>query len=119
VAAPYREGAEALGILPGWTLRRTVLKAAMPGICPGAPIAMAIAAGETAPLLYTAGTSDANPALTLTRSPVGYLTYLVCAFVLTNQSYKSANILPNGPALVMLLIILLGRPVILSRRSAG
>jgi phosphate transport system permease protein len=84
---------------------------------------MAIAVGETAPLLYTAGTSDANPSLALTHAPVGYLTYFVYAFSPINQPFKSANILSYDAALILLvivlLIILLGRVVIaLSRRNA-
>ncbi len=53
----YREGAEALGISAGWTLRKIVLKAAMPGIITGLLVAIAITVGETAPLLFTAGWS--------------------------------------------------------------
>ncbi len=123
VPTSYREGAEALGIPPGWTLRRIVLKTAMPGIITGLLIALAIAVGETAPLLYTAGTSDANPTLALTHSPVGYLTFFVYAFAPTNQPFKSANILSYDAALILfvilLAIILLGRLVVLlSRRYA-
>ena len=57
----YREGAEALGIPPMWTLRKIVLKSAMPGIITGLLVAIAISVGETAPLLYTAGWNEANP----------------------------------------------------------
>lgn len=123
VPSPYREGAEALGIPPGWTMRKIVLKTAMPGIVTGLLIALAIAVGETAPLLYTAGTSDATPTLALTHAPVGYLTYFVYAFAPINQPYKSANTLSYDAALILmvilLLIILLGRLVVgLSRRHA-
>jgi phosphate transport system permease protein len=123
VPSPYREGAEALGIPAGWTLRKIVLKTAMPGIVTGLLIALAIAVGETAPLLYTAGTSQSTPTLALTHSPVGYLTYFVFAFAPINQPYKSANILSYDAALILLvillLIILLGRLVVaLSRRHA-
>jgi phosphate transport system permease protein len=116
VPSPYREGAEALGIPPGWTLRKIVLKTALPGIVTGLLIALAIAVGETAPLLYTAGTSQSTPTLALTHSPVGYLTYFVYAFAPINQPFKSANILSYDAALILLvillLIILLGRLVV-------
>ena len=100
-----------------------MLRTAAPGIITGLLIAMAIAVGETAPLLYTAGTSDATPTLALTHSPVGYLTFFVYAFAPTNQPYKSANILSYDAALILfvllLAIILLGRlVVVLSRRYA-
>ena len=123
VPSSYREGAEALGLPPAWTLRKIVLKSALPGIVTGLLVAMAIAVGETAPLLYTAGISDANPTLALTHSPVGYLTYFVYAFAPINQPFKSANILSYDAALILLVMVLLliivGRIVVaISRRHA-
>ena len=61
VPVSYREGAEALGLPVSWTLRRVVLKTALPGIITGLLVAIAISVGETAPLLYTANWSAANP----------------------------------------------------------
>jgi phosphate transport system permease protein len=123
VPTSYREGAEALGIAPTWTLRKIVLKSAVPGIITGLLVATAITIGETAPLLYTAGWSDANPALHLTNSPVGYLTYPVWAFAPINQPVAHANILSYDAALLLLvfvlILIILGRIVIaFSRRHA-
>ena len=80
VPTAYREGAEALGIAPTWTLRKIVLKSALPGIVTGLLVAMAIAVGETAPLIYTAGWSDTNPTGALTNSPVAFLTYPIFSF---------------------------------------
>jgi phosphate transport system permease protein len=80
VPSSYREGAEALGISAGWTLRKIVLKTALPGIVTGLLVAIAITIGETAPLLFTAGWSDQNPTGQLTNSPVGYLTYPIWSF---------------------------------------
>jgi phosphate transport system permease protein len=120
VPSSYREGAEALGIPVTWTLRKIVLKSALPGIVTGLLIALAIAVGETAPLLYTAGTSDSTPSLALTHAPVGYLTYFVYAFAPFNQPFKSANIVSYDAALILLvivmLIILAGRLVIVFSR---
>jgi len=45
VPASYREGAEALGIPLGWTLRKIVLKSALPGIVTGLLIALAVSVG--------------------------------------------------------------------------
>ena len=123
VPTSYREGAEALGIPAGWTMRRIVLKSAVPGIITGILVAVAIAIGETAPLLYTAGWSDANPALALIHSPVGYLTYPVWAFAPINQPVTSANILSYDAAMLLLVFVLVliiaGRFVSwLSRRHA-
>jgi phosphate transport system permease protein len=121
VPTAYREGAEALGIPEGWALRKIVLKSAAPGIVTGLLVAMAIAVGETAPLLYTAEWSTTNPSLALTHSPVAYLTYPIWNFY--NQPETSALNLSYDSALLLfvfvLLLILLGRVVVaVSRRHA-
>jgi phosphate transport system permease protein len=54
VPAPLREGALALGAMRGQMVRTVVLPAALPGIITGVVLAFARAAGETAPLLFTA-----------------------------------------------------------------
>lgn len=113
VPSSYREGAEALGIPAGWTLRKIVLKAATPGIVTGLLIAIAIAVGETAPLLAVAGWNDQNPSLHLTNSPIGYLTYPIFGFYqgtnpkTVDLAYDSAFLL----VLFVLLIIIAGRVV--------
>jgi phosphate transport system permease protein len=107
VPTSYREGAEALGVPESWTMRRIVLKSAMPGIITGILVAVAIAAGETAPLLYTAGWSDTNPSLALIHSPVAFLTYPVWAFAPMNQPVQSGNILSYDAALILLTFVLL------------
>jgi len=99
--------AEALGLPVSWTLRRVVLKAALPGIITGLLVAIAISVGETAPLFDTAGWSASNPTAALTHSPVGYLTYLVFAFSPINQPYASANDLSYDAALILLVVVLL------------
>ncbi|MEN3307258.1 MAG: phosphate transport system permease protein [Micromonosporaceae bacterium] len=58
VPPPLREGAYALGI-PKWkTILRIVLPTALPGIVTGVMLAVARAAGETAPVLLVAGGTD-------------------------------------------------------------
>ncbi len=71
VPTNYREGAEALGMSPGYMLRRIVLKSALPGIVTGVLIALSIAGGETAPLLYTAGITNNLPSASLIHQPLG------------------------------------------------
>lgn len=120
VPSSYREGAEALGISAGWTLRKIVIKTAMPGIVTGLLVAIAITIGETAPLLFTAGWSDQNPTGQLTNSPVGYLTYPIWSFYQygpksRDLSYDSAFLL----LILVLILIILGRIIIWrSRRNA-
>ncbi|MEO6793490.1 MAG: phosphate ABC transporter permease PstA [Mycobacterium sp.] len=121
VPTSYREGAEALGLPVGWTLRKIVLKSATPGIVTGMLVALALAIGETAPMLYTAGWSNAAPTGELTHSPVGYLTYPIWTFY--NLPSKSARELSYNAAFLLivfvLLLIIVGRLVTwLSRRHS-
>jgi|SRR6185437_6578330 len=106
VPTAYREGAEALGMSIGYGLRKVVLKSALPGIVTGLLIALAIACGETAPLLYTAGWSGS----VWTGSFIGghqfsYLTYPV--YVFYNTADPSAHSLSYDAALLLLVIVLI------------
>jgi phosphate transport system permease protein len=105
VPSSYREGAEALGLPVGWTLRRIVLKSALPGIVTGMLVALALVIGETAPMLYTAGWSDFPPTGQLTHSAVGYLTYPIWTFY--DQPSKTAQDLSYNAALLLLVFLLL------------
>jgi len=121
VPVSYREGAEAHGIPPSWTLRKIVLKSALPGMMTGIIVAAAIAIGETAPLLYTANFNDLSPGLT--HSGVGNLTYVAYFFAPINQPDPHANALSYDAALILLvfvlLLIVIGRVIAaVSRRHA-
>jgi phosphate transport system permease protein len=105
VPTSYREGAEALGLPFGWTLRKIVLKPAVPGIVTGMLVALALAISETAPMLYTAGWSDAPPTGRLTGSPVPYLTYPIWTFY--NLPSSSAQDLSYDAALLLIVFLLL------------
>ncbi|MEO8816583.1 MAG: phosphate ABC transporter permease PstA [Mycobacterium sp.] len=113
VPTSYREGAEALGLPIGWTLRKIVLKSAIPGIVTGMLVALALAIGETAPMLYTAGWSNSAPTGELTHSPVGYLTYPIWTFY--NLPSKAARDLSYDAAFLLivfvLLLIIVGRAI--------
>jgi phosphate transport system permease protein len=121
VPVSYREGAEALGLPATYTLRRIVLKSAVPGIVTGLLVAIAISVGETAPLLFTAGWNEQDPSLTLTHSPVGFLTYAIWGF--WDMPSKTSVDLAYDAALILLvlvlLLILIGRVIVAySRRNA-
>ncbi len=103
VPTSYREGAEALGMRTGFTLRRIVLKAALPGIATGVLVGLAIAVGETAPLLYTAGWSPANPKAALIHQPIGYLTYPVWTFY--DYPSAAAHQLSYDAALLLVVLV--------------
>jgi phosphate transport system permease protein len=104
VPTTYREGAEALGMSMGYSLRKVVLKSAAPGIVTGLLLALAIAGGETAPLLYTAGFAS-NVPTSLIHAQFPYLTYPVFTFF--QLPNKQANYLAYDAALILLVIVLL------------
>ena len=121
VPSSYRDGAEALGLPLTWTLRKIVLKAAMPGIVTGLLIAIAISISETAPLLLTAGWSFFDPTHQLTNAPVAFLTYPVWTYYYS--TVPAVQYLAYDAALLLfvlvLIIIVLGRVVVaISRRHA-
>src|SRR5215472_3327005 len=121
VPTGYREGADALGLPAVWTLRKIVLKSAVPGIITGLLVAVAISVGETAPLLLTAGWSEQNPSLALTHAPLGFLTYAIFNF--WDLGSKQSLDLSYDAALILLvfvlILILLGRLIVArSRRNA-
>ncbi|MGH3524860.1 MAG: phosphate ABC transporter permease PstA, partial [Mycobacterium sp.] len=71
----------------------------------GMLVALALAVGETAPMLYTAGWSDSLPTGELTDSPVGYLTYPIWTFY--NLPSKTAQDLSYDAAFLLLAFLLL------------
>jgi phosphate transport system permease protein len=104
VPTGYREGAEALGMSAGYGLRKVVLRSALPGIVTGLLLALAIACGETAPLIYTAGFSNTLPH-SLTGDQFPYLTYMV--FSGYNSPEVQYHYLAFDAALILVVIVLL------------
>src|SRR5579863_7279060 len=114
VPSSYRDGAEALGLPVTWTLRKIVMKSAIPGIVTGMLVAIAISISETAPLLLTAGWSFFDPTHQLTNSPIAFLTYPVWTFY--SSPYPAQEYLAYDAALLLfvfvLIVIVLGRVVV-------
>ncbi len=104
VPTGYREGAEALGMSMGYGLRKVVLKSALPGIVTGLLLALAIACGETAPLIYTLGFAPTLPH-SLTHAQFPYLTYVV--FQYYNAPQPNYHALSYDAALILVVIVLL------------
>ncbi|HMA38108.1 MAG TPA: phosphate ABC transporter permease PstA [Chloroflexia bacterium] len=103
VPSAIREAALALGA-PTWkTILRYALPAALPGIVTGALLAMARAAGETAPLLFTAlGNNQWNTGL---DQPVDALTLKV--YFYAGQAYDVWRREAWAGAVVLTLMILI------------
>jgi phosphate transport system permease protein len=61
VPRAYREAALSLGATRGRSVLTVILPAAMPGVLTGIVISMGRAAGETAPIIFTAAVSVGDP----------------------------------------------------------
>lgn len=105
VPTGYREGADALGMTSGYTLRKVVLKSALPGIVTGLLLALAIAVGETAPLIYTAGFANKLPTSPL-HSQFPYLTYVVFKFY-DSPSVQGHYLSYDADLILVVLVLLL------------
>ena len=104
VPTSYREGAEALGMSTGYSLRKVVIRSAIPGVVTGLLLALAIAGGETAPLLLTAGNTSSYPTGQLLHEPIGYLTYPVWTFY--NYPSDQAHYLAYDAALILVVLVM-------------
>ncbi|MGI6588483.1 MAG: phosphate ABC transporter permease PstA [Peptococcia bacterium] len=68
VPASYREGSLALGATKLWTITKVVLPSAIPGILTGVILSIGRIVGETAVLIFTAGTAIQGMDVSLTDS---------------------------------------------------
>ncbi|HVB99179.1 MAG TPA: phosphate ABC transporter permease PstA [Candidatus Dormibacteraeota bacterium] len=105
VPRAVREGAYALGAGDGRVAMGICVPMALPGILTGVLLALAIAVGETAPLIYTAGWSNYLWTGHLTNEPIGYLTYAIWAFI--TEPFTTAHELAYAAALFVTLFVLL------------
>ncbi|SCL14171.1 phosphate ABC transporter membrane protein 2, PhoT family [Micromonospora rhizosphaerae] len=116
VPAPLREGAYALGV-PKWkTILRVVLPTALPGIVTGVMLAIARAAGETAPVLLVAGGGAAinfNP-LENNQSSLALFVYQQAGDA---SKYAPARAWTAALTLVALVLILTIAAKLLARRN--
>jgi len=98
-----REGSLALGATRWQTISRVVLPPAAPGIITGAILSIGRAAGETAPILFTAVVFSSRFLPTSEFQPVMALPYHLYILA-TNVPGSSAN--KYGTALVLLLLVI-------------
>lgn len=98
-----REGSLALGATRWQTISRVVLPPAVPGIVTGAILSIGRAAGETAPIMFTAVVFSSRFMPTSIFQPVMALPYHL--FILaTNVPGSSTN--KYGTALVLLMLVI-------------
>jgi phosphate transport system permease protein len=102
VSPAQRLASAALGGNPFQTTWRIVLRSALPGIVTGVLLAIARASGETAPLIFTALSSD-NWFSSL-NSPTASLSVLIYNYA--NSPFPEQNAMGWTAALVLLAVIL-------------
>jgi len=103
VPQSLREGSLALGATKWQTIRRVVLPPAVPGIVTGAILSIGRAAGETAPIMFTAVIFSSRFLPDSVFQPVMALPYHL--FILaTNIPGSSTN--KYGTALVLLIMVI-------------
>lgn len=114
VPAELRHASVSLGATDETTALRIVLRGAIPGITTGTMLAVGIALGETAPLIYTAGFSNYMPTAKLFHAPIGYLTYVIWTYI--NEPFASAHALAYAAAFILIVMVLcfnaIGRAVL-------
>ncbi|MCK9307268.1 MAG: phosphate ABC transporter permease PstA, partial [Methanoculleus sp.] len=98
-----REGSYALGATKWQTIWRVVLPPAVPGILTGAILSIGRAAGETAPIMFTAVVFSSRFLPSSLSEPVMALPYHL--FILTTN-VPGASTQKFGTALVLLLMVL-------------
>ena len=98
----YREGSYGLGAGKLRTIFKIILPAAMPGILAGVILAVVRIVGETAALIFTAGTTAAVPEniFSSTRTLAVHMYCLLSEGLYIDQAYATAVVL-----LVMVIII--------------
>ena len=100
-----REGSLALGATRLQTIRRVVLPNALPGIITGLILSISRAAGETAPILFTAAFySLSNPFPDSVRDPVLALPYQL--FVMATEAPDVSDATKWATATVLVLLVL-------------
>ena len=109
-SADLRESVYAVGANERQAMLLVLLPAATPGVLTGILLALAISVGETAPLLYTAGFTNAYPSLSLIGNhqnshPVGYLTY--AAYSLIEDPSPVIRALAYDASLLLILLVLI------------
>lgn len=102
VPASVREGSLALGATRWQTIRRVVLPPAVPGILTGTILSIGRAAGETAPILFTAAVFSTRFLPNSLDDPVMALPYHL--FILAT-TVPGAETQQYGTALVLLVLV--------------
>jgi phosphate transport system permease protein len=108
VPQSYKEGALALGAGKWHTIMTIILPAALPGILTGIVISMGRAAGETAPIIFTAAVSvgkmvKASELLVMPTPALSWNLYNLCT---EHEAVDEIRHVQAGMAATLVLIVL-------------
>jgi phosphate transport system permease protein len=118
VPLSLREASLALGATQSQTIMKVVLPSALPGILTGVILAIGRAAGETAPILFTAATFYKRGYPTGPLSEVMALPYHIYALMTEGVNPDKQTMIAYGCALVLLaLVVLLSMAAIIVRNK--
>ena len=109
IAVPqsYREASLALGANHWQTIKKIVLPSALPGILTGVILSIGRAAGETAPILFTAATFYTRGYPDSIFSEVMALPYHIYALMTEGTHPEKQTTIAYGCALILMLLVLL------------
>lgn len=121
IAVPqtFREASYALGATKWQTITRTVLPTAMPGILTGAILGVGRAAGETAPILFTAATFYTRLLPQSILDEVMALPYHIYALMTEGTKPNLQVPIAYGTAVVLLVLVLGINLIAISIRIRG
>ena len=101
-----REASAALGTRTWRTTLGVVLPAALPGITSGSMLAIARAAGETAPLLFTIGSISRFPGVAHLFGQLGEQNTALSTQIFSNATQPGGEPLAWGAALTLIVMVL-------------
>jgi len=108
VPRAYKEGALALGAGQWRTVLTVILPAALPGILTGVVISMGRAAGETAPIIFTAAVSVGKMVgpLSMWSSPTPALSWNLYNICTEHEAVEEIRHVQYGMALTLVALVL-------------
>jgi phosphate transport system permease protein len=108
VPKTYREASLALGTTKLGTIVKVILPAALPGILTGIIISMGRAAGETAPIIFTAAVSVGNPLKIgeVFSQPTPALSWNIYNLVTEHEAVTEIRHIQYGMVLSLVLLVL-------------
>jgi len=102
----YREASYGLGATKAQTVFRVVLPSALPGILTGAILGLSRAAGETAPIMFTAAVFFRPDLPHSLLDPVMALPYHIYVLATAGTHIEATRPLQYGTALVLITLVL-------------